>query len=283
MKCPRCQAETSGRFCGFCGSALEDRRCSACMAEVPAGYQFCSECGAEQGDSRVPAATGAMRGDAGRARAGQRDRIPLEAGAGARGPSPSSSTALWIGGAIVIALAVLVLPYVFSGSSPEGTAARVPVTGASAGGAGAVDLSSMTPREAADRLFNRVMSALSAGDDAEVQSFLPMAIDAYRLVPALDADGHFHLSLLHQTAGDHESGLETARTALSANPDHLLLLFAAGASARELGDSESARTYFDHILEIYETESARGLPEYQEHSGFLPTIREEARLFVAGG
>ena len=40
------------------------------------------------------------------------------------------------------------------------------------------DLSKMTPREAADRLFNRVMSANERGDKDETSWFSPMAIQA---------------------------------------------------------------------------------------------------------
>ena len=54
-----------------------------------------------------------------------------------------------------------------------------------AGPAG-VDLSSMTPREAADRLFNRVMTAVAADDSTEVVSFLPMAIRSLELAEPLD-------------------------------------------------------------------------------------------------
>jgi hypothetical protein len=71
-----------------------------------------------------------------------------------------------------------------------------PPAAAASAGASAVDLSSMTPRQAADRLFNRVMQAASSNDEAEVLRFLPMAIGAHDLVEDLDVDGKFHLVLL---------------------------------------------------------------------------------------
>ena len=42
-----------------------------------------------------------------------------------------------------------------------------------------VDLASLSPRQAADRLFNRVMAASENGDTAEALQFAPMALQAY--------------------------------------------------------------------------------------------------------
>jgi len=146
-----------------------------------------------------------------------------------------------------------------------------------------LDLSTMTPREAADRLFNRVMVALGEGDQQEIEMFLPMAIDAYELVPDLDADGHFHLSLLQHAAGDYQAALNTAQRVLASDPDHLLALHAAGEAAREMGDNERAREYFQHALEVFDDEVARDLPEYREHESLLPIIQETARDVLATG
>jgi hypothetical protein len=140
----------------------------------------------------------------------------------------------------------------------------------------------MTPREAADRLFNRVMTAFSAGDDTEVATFLPMAIDAYGLVGELDADGWFHLSLLHQAGGDPAAALLAAQEVLAIRPTHLLGLYSAGEAARELSDDSAARTYFTSLINSYDEELALGLPEYQEHAAFLPTTREIAAGFLSG-
>ena len=87
----------------------------------------------------------------------------------------------------------------------------------------------MTPREAADRLYDRIMRAASAGDSAEALAFLPMALDAYNLVVPLDADGHYHVSLLHALGGDYHMAREVADRALADVPSHLLLLGAARA------------------------------------------------------
>lgn len=272
MNCPRCHADVTGRFCGFCGAALEERRCPDCRGAVAPGHAFCSECGAAQPGSPPPPASPAGSGGIGGGPPGS--PIPR--------PQTSSRAAWWVGGAsLILAAGVLALPYLWSQGPGGARGDRLPMPGVM-GGAAAVDLSTMTPREAADRLFNRVMAALSAGDRTEVATFLPMALDAYALVPDLDADGHFHLSLLQQAAGDHAAGLETAERVLATQPDHLLALYAAGEAARGLGRMNEARAHFRHLLEVFDREMARRLPEYEEHAGFMPTVLETARS-VAGG
>lgn len=203
-------------------------------------------------------------------------------------PGAPDRRAWWVLAAAVAGGALfLSVPYVWSGWADTGGNPRVPMdagTGSpSPGPAPNVDLSTMTPREAADRLFNRVMTALGEGDRSEVEMFLPMAVDAYQLVPDLDADGHFHLSLLQQAGGNHREALQTAERVLSTHPDHLLALYAAGEAARELGEMDRAGDHYRRVLEVFETESARDLPEYEEHSGLLPAIRETAEAFLEEG
>jgi hypothetical protein len=271
MKCPRCEAEAEGRFCGQCGSALEPRACPACDRPVSPGNRFCPECGqALVASATAPAAA------------------PAAAPEEDTGVPPSR---WWIAGAAVLGgIVFLAVPYVYTGWTEGGGGERVPM-GAQApqgalpapGAAPNVDLSSMTPREAADRLYNRVMTALGEEDQGEIDAFLPMAIDAYRLVPDLDADGHFHLSLLLQAQGDYRAALITAEEVLATEPDHLLNLYAAGEAARELGESERAAEHFRHLLDVFDAESARDLPEYREHENMLPMAREAAESFVGGG
>lgn len=302
MKCPRCEAEVEGRFCGFCGAPLEARPCPGCESSVPPGYRFCGECGLEQTAGVRATAPGAaatppreFSHDApapspGPARHGEGEPADWESAADAppvTTEAPDRRGWWALGAAVVGGLLFLAIPYVWTGWADPANDPRVPM-GASTGLPGpgpapGVDLSTMTPREAADRLFNRVMTALGEGDQSEVGMFLPMAIDAYQLVPNLDADGHFHLSLLQQAGGDHRGGLQTAERVLDTNPDHLLALYAAGEAARELGESAWARDHFQHVLEVFETESARDLPEYREHAGLLPAIRETAEDYLRGG
>ena len=146
--------------------------------------------------------------------------------------------------------------------------------------ASAVDLSSMTPRQAADRLFNRVMSAASAGDAAEVTNFLPMAIGAHELVEDLDADGKFHLVLLRMQGSLNEDALASAEEILADQPGHLLGLAGAADASLALGDSASARAFYQRWLDVYDAEMAKGLPEYSDHSALLPTMRATAQALI---
>jgi len=185
----------------------------------------------------------------------------------------------WVAGALLVTLILLVaLPVVNPPQPPGGGGA--PVAPGTLGPAPNVDLSSMTPREAADNLFNRVMRAMVAGDSTEVFSFVPMAIAAYERARPLDADGHFHLSLLQAVALDFPTSLETAEGALVATPDHLLLLSAAAGAAAALGDTARARRYYQHALAVFDDQLALELPEYEEHSPLLPILRREALEFL---
>ena len=263
------------------------------------GHRFCSQCGAgpvgiETGGIGATTPRDVVGTDPGRPeRAPVPAATPTEPAAPAAAPAGEGEEVLpdrtrwWIlGGAVVGGLVFLALPYVWTGWADQGESPRVPMGAQGAlpapGAAPGVDLSAMTPREAADRLFNRVMAAMGAGDQGEIDTFLPMAIDAYHLVPSLDADGHFHLSLLQQAAGDHLAALETAQRVLADDPDHLLALYAAAEAAEGLGDRERAREYFQHVLDVFDQEADRDRPEYREHASFLPAIREAAEEYVAG-
>jgi len=302
MKCPRCEAEVAGRYCGYCGGALEPRDCSVCEAPVSPGHRFCSECGADQeggaraaapppavGEPPSPVAPSGPPAVQPPAQAPQPPAQPVASATPQGSPVVARGRREWWFAAAAVAGAALFLsvPYVWTGWAESGGGERVPMGAPSnlpaPGPAPGVDLSSMTPREAADRLFNRVMTALGAGDQAEVDAFLPMAIDAYLLVPQLDADGHFHLSLLHQAAGNHTAGLEVAERVLVSEPRHLLALYAAGEAARDMGNADRARAHFERIIEVFDEESARDLAEYREHENLFPAIQQTARDFLAGG
>jgi tetratricopeptide (TPR) repeat protein len=137
-----------------------------------------------------------------------------------------------------------------------------------------------TPREQADRLFNRVMSEREAGDTAQARFFVPMAVQAYEMAGGLDADGYYHVSLLHHTVGDYRAAIASAEKILATSPDNLLGLSAAAAAARAAGDDATARRYYQEFLRAYDVESKKTLPEYQDHGKMLPQLKLEAESFV---
>ena len=191
-------------------------------------------------------------------------------GSPVRPRSSGNQVAWWMAGALLLGL-IMVIAYPVYG--PGRATAPRPAPVGPAGGAAGVDLSSMTPREAADRLFNRVMTAVSTNDNAEVVNFLPMAIRALELAEPLDTDGKFHLVLLRLTGQFNAEALEGAEEILAEQPNHLLGLAMAGDASLALGDSASARAYYGRWLEAYETETTKDLLEYRDHSPLFPQMQ----------
>ena len=253
--CPECQKPATGNFCQSCGAKLGGRFCPQCGGKLSPSAAFCSQCGTKgnpEAGSHRAAAAATIGGE----------NLPW-----------------WIAGVAMFALIVFIGVTMVRPTGPEGGAVS---TGATATGAAAVDLNSMTPREAADRLFTRVMTSVAQGDSVGAQAFVPMAVGAYERARPLDHDGLFHLSLLQRTAMDLEGALASAQSVLEDDPNHILALSAAAVAARELGLAEDARAYFQRILAQYDEQVARGLPEYLDHAPIMNTVRDSAEAFLSG-
>ncbi|MGQ0814455.1 MAG: hypothetical protein ACT4O1_08305 [Gemmatimonadota bacterium] len=137
-----------------------------------------------------------------------------------------------------------------------------------------------SPREQADRLFNRVMTERANGDTARARFFLPMAIQAYEIAGDPDADGWYHLSLLQAFSGDDFAARKSAERILATAPNHLLGLAAAADAARAGGDAMAARNYYRRFLAAYESESKRDLPEYRDHARNFAEVKSVAESYV---
>lgn len=129
-----------------------------------------------------------------------------------------------------------------------------------------VDLASMSPREAADRLFNRIMMADEQGNMAEVMQFAPMAIEAYALVENLDADAHYHLGLIHAATGDLDNVRKEIGILKQFAPNHLLGLLLEYDVAKQQGDQGAAEMAVSAFKTAYPSEFMAGRPEYQAHA-----------------
>jgi len=238
------------------------RFCHACGAPVTGAGRFCTTCGV--------------------------DLVAPPAAAAAETPSPRDGSGArlgWVVAAFLLVAIILVVVFPILNQSvapPADTAAAPAGTAAPLGPAPNVDLSTMTPREAAERLFNRVMTAVAAGNDTEARNFAPMAVAAYELAEPLDVSGSFDLSLLKAVNLDYQGALDTAEQALTQTPDHLFLLSAAGAAAAAMEDRERAELHYSRLLEIYDEQVALQLPEYVERPGLLPEMRREARVYLEG-
>jgi hypothetical protein len=267
-RCPNCGKHSSGNFCGNCGTPLKSRHCTQCGAELTSRARFCTQCGANA--AGVEAGATRKKGGGGARAAASRE-------AGTSGGDPNIGW--WAAGGLLILLITVVAWPVLR---PD-QVAPVPTTAPAATGPAAVDLNSMTPRQAADRLYERVMLAASAGDSATAVQFLPMAIQAYDRARPLDSDGLFHLSSLQRTAGDLAAATATAAQGLADDDTHLLLLYAAGQAAAEAGDAEAARGHYQRILDVYDAEMASGNPDYDVHDRMMGTVRSDAVAYLGGG
>jgi hypothetical protein len=276
--CPQCGKPASGNFCQHCGSTLGSRSCTECGAELSGAAKFCTQCGA-------PAVKAGGRGASRRAGPGASAGVAnhRQAAAATLG---GGNAPWWIAGIAMFGLILVVGwnavkpgPRQAPGAAPAGMPGAA---GDPAAGMSTIDLNSMTPREAADRLFNRVMAAMSQADTSGGMFFQPMAVQAYERAEPLDLDGLLHLSLL-QSLADPSAGLATAQRILESEPDHVLGLGAAAQAALALGDSAQATTYYKHLLEVYDAQFGRNLVEYDGHRSLMAEMRDDARQFLAGG
>ncbi|MBL8918781.1 MAG: hypothetical protein JNJ54_07990 [Myxococcaceae bacterium] len=133
-----------------------------------------------------------------------------------------------------------------------------------------------SPREAADELFNAAMMAAERNDQATLARVLPGAMAAYRALSPLDGDGSFHLAALELTGGRFSEARATCAAVLTTNPKHLLALGVSLRAAERAGDTAAARGFAQRLLEAYDGEASRPLPEYQDHQRMLPAYRAEA-------
>jgi tetratricopeptide (TPR) repeat protein len=134
----------------------------------------------------------------------------------------------------------------------------------------------MSPKERADRLFNRVMMLAEAGKQDSVEFFLPMALGAYSLLGALDPDARYHLGLLQLAGGDVAAALAQADTIQRTVPNHLFIyVLRAHAYQAQGNTSQEQRAYAD-FLRHEQAELALKRAEYDDHRESLTNFHTEA-------
>jgi Double zinc ribbon len=260
VTCPRCSAQASGHFCANCGAPLAGALCAGCGSVLTPGAKFCHRCGTAVG--AAPAR-------------------PVQGGLSAALPWAVAAIAL-------VALVALVAGQHFNASrlasapvapdSQQGAPAQPESEqGASEAPARAPDISALSPRERAERLYDRIMRLDSEGKRDSVQFFAPMAISAYRMLPEQDADSRYDVGRIAEVAGVAPVAKAEADSILEKNPTHLLGLVLGMRAAKLAGDRRGEELFARRLLAVEATERRKGLPEYQRHERDIAAAVEEAK------
>ncbi len=221
------------------------RTCVSCGATLSGTARFCHACGAKQD-------------------APQRSFPPL------------------LLGLVALALVMLVAVVAYSVGRSSQPAAATSAAPSGATGA-APDISNLSPREQADRLFNIVMSAHEQGDVARMNQFAPMAIQAYGLLNPLDPDGHYHVGLMSAVSGNQDEARARADSIEAAVPNHLLALMLRNSVAQMQGDEATSLAVHRKFLEVYDAEMAAQRQEYLDHQSGIAGFKAQAERRVGGG
>ena len=240
--------------------------CASCGALMTPGARFCHRCGAPAGVRGAAAAPPPTP-----------DSV-----AAPRALSANRSVVPWVVGvaallALVIAVAVQQSTTTPAPGAP--TAGDVAAAPPFAGGAPvrAPDISSLTPRERADRLYDRVMRQAAEGKTDSATFFASMATQAYELLGQLDNDLRYDYGRMAEVAGNLELAQAQVDTILASHPDHLLGLTLGARVAQLRNDGAARDRYNGRLLAVEGTELKKPLDEYTRHRGDIDAAIAEAR------
>jgi len=245
--CAACGAASSGNFCSACGAARGGAQCPSCGGPLPLAAKFCSSCG-----HWIAGPPGRQAGPP------LRDRTP------------------WVVAGISLAGLLGLLLFTLVRQAPARPLVPPSVAGAAPGGESPPDLSSMSPRERFNRLYNRIMRGTEAGDQETVARFTPMALMAYAQLDTIDADARFHAALLRVHTGDAAAARALGDSVLIQSPGHLFGYVILGTAARWQKDDPALRRAYAGFLEHYDAEMKAGRAEYTEHVTSLSDFRRAA-------
>jgi hypothetical protein len=252
VPCPSCGTPATGRFCTECGAVVRESRCGNCGGSLTPGAKFCHDCGAPVGVQRRPAATTTR--------------------AAGTAPAKPGNNLPWIAGGFAFLTLVVIFAAQRAGQTTPAVAPAGPM-----GGAGAVDIASMTPQERASRLFDRIMRLSEEGKRDSVALFASMAIPVYESLGPLDADARYDFGRVAQVSGNLDIAQAQADSILQQAPTHLLGLILAAAVADARGDQARRATLDRQLLAAESTERARELEEYTRHKTEIDAAIAAAR------
>lgn len=151
------------------------------------------------------------------------------------------------------------------GAAPSGEMPRAP------------DISSLTPAQRAERLYDRIMREAEAGNRDGVRSFMPMAVAAYEMLAPLTLDQRYDLGRIAEVGGDTALARAQADTMLRQRPTHMLGLILGAKAARMVGNEPHARQFEVRLLSVEPRERTAALPEYLLHKIDLDAALAAAR------
>jgi hypothetical protein len=177
-----------------------------------------------------------------------------------------------------VAAFIALAGFVVSQRSVDASAAGGTVTGGAnaevslsddRGATRAPDISALSPRERAERLYDRAMLAKQTGKIDSATFFATMATMAYGQLGDLTLDDHYDLGRLALLAGAVPLANAEADTILAARPTHLLGLMLAEDASRAAGDESKAKVSHARLLASATKERRTSLPEYRQHAAEL--------------
>ena len=197
-------------------------------------------------------------------------------------PGPTSRNLLPWGIALVAALALVISVAVQRGGTPAAATdgsmgGAAPVAPFAGGAVRAPDISSLSPRERADRLYDRVMRLASENKTDSATFFASMAVGAYEALAPLDLDLRYDYGRMAEMSGNLALAQSQADSILRAAPDHLLGLILGARVAQLKGDKAGQRRYLTRLMGAQAAELAKNLEEYQRHRGDIDAAVAEAR------
>lgn len=226
---------------------MSSSRCPACGA--PRHGAFCARCGAALGGSAI-----------------------------SRGGTPGGNPVAVRVAGVCVGILAIVAGWVLLDPPRVPISPAVRPAVAETSDASPPDLSTMSPRERFDRLYNRVMRAAEQGDTATVTRFSPMAFLAYEQLDTVDADARYHAAVLRlHVQGDTAAALRLADTIQMSTPRHLFAFLLRGTAARLTEDARLLGRAESDFLAAWETEMRAGRPEYRDHQAMLEQFRDKAR------
>lgn len=226
------------------------RYCTACGTELTAGARFCHRCGAAVDGSRGSGAVATA--------------------------APGLSKALpWSVLALAL-VALIALVFARNDLRPVPPDVGSAAVGGPMGGV-APDISSMSPQERADRLFNRVMSLASEGKADSAAFFSPMALGAFDALAPHNAHQRYDIGLIALVAGRPELAAAQADSILAQRPTHLLGLALAIRAADARRDTAARAGFQRRLVAAERTEMAAGLQEYGDHNSDIVEALRGAR------